>query len=239
MTAADEQRMVRATRRSRLRTSTVLAAIPGAGNRFMNTGQMRHPVTRNPHLKTVLRTLISLGRGIATALTSALLLLGLTAAMIVVQSGRDEARPAGAAVVPGEAVDSALTPGQKAQCDHAANLYRRGMVSRIILTGVMVAPLARQYLIDQGVPPQVLLIEEESASLVEGLRAAANMARAQGISSVVIVVDPPVMLTALKVARDEGLTGYGSPAGDASRADDPNAVAGETWRYIRYVFVGR
>jgi uncharacterized SAM-binding protein YcdF (DUF218 family) len=213
--------------------------IPGAGNRHMNAGQTRHPVIRNPHLKTVLRALISLGRGIATALASALLLLGLTAAMIVVQSGRDEARPAGAAVVPGEAVDSALTPEQKAQCDHAANLYRRGMVSRIILTGVMVAPLARQYLIDQGAPPQVLLIEEESASLVEGLRAAANMARAQGISSVVIVVDPPAMLTALKVARDEGLTAYGSPAGDASRADDPNAVAGETWRYLRYVFAGR
>jgi len=190
-------------------------------------------------LKTVTRAFIALGRGIVTVLTSVLLLLGVTAAMVVVQSGRNEARPAGAAVVPGEAVDGALTPEQQAQCDHAANLYRRGMVSRIILTGVTVAPLARQYLIDQGAPPQVLLIEEESASLVEGLRAAANMARAQGISSVVIVVDPPAMLTALKVARDEGLTAYGSPVGDASRADDPNAVVGETWRYLRYVFAGR
>ncbi|WP_448540207.1 YdcF family protein [Roseiflexus sp.] len=221
------------------RTSTVLTGAPDASDRLMKTGQTRHPVNRHPRLKTVTRALIALGRGIATVLTSALLLLGLTAAMVVVQSGRDEARPAGAAVVPGEAVDGALTSEQKAQCDHAANLYRRGMVSRIILTGVTVAPRARQYLIDQGAPPQVLLIEEESASLVEGLRAAANMARAQGISSVVIVVDPPAMLTALKVARDEGLTAYGSPAGDASRADDPNAVVGETWRYLRYVFAGR
>jgi len=238
MTAVNVQRMgVRLDEDTR--TSTVLTGAPDAGDRLMKTGQTRHPVNRHPRLKTVTRALIALGRGIATVLTSALLLLGLTAAMVVVQSGRDEARPAGAAVVPGEAVDGALTSEQKAQCDHAANLYRRGMVSRIILTGVTVAPRARQYLIDQGAPPQVLLIEEESASLVEGLRAAADMARAQGISSVVIVVDPPVMLTALKVARDEGLTGYGSPAGDASRADDPNAVAGETWRYIRYVFVGR
>jgi uncharacterized SAM-binding protein YcdF (DUF218 family) len=238
MTAVNVQRMgVRLDEDTR--TSTVLTGAPDAGDRLMKTGQTRHPVNRHPRLKTVTRALIALGRGIATVLTSALLLLGLTAAMVVVQSGRDEARPAGAAVVPGEAVDSALTPEQKAQCDHAANLYRRGMVSRIILTGVMVAPLARQYLIDQGAPPQVLLIEEESTSLVEGLRAAADMARAQGISSVVIVVDPPAMLTALKVARDEGLTAYGSPAGDAAGADDPNAVAGETWRYLRYVFAGR
>lgn len=194
---------------------------------------------RHPRLKTVTRALISLGRGMATALTSVLLLLGVTAAMVVVQSGRDEARPAGAVVVPGEAVDSTLTPDQKAQCDHAASLYRRGMVSRIILTGVMVAPLARQYLIDQGLPPQVILIEEESASLVEGLRAAVDMARAQGLSSVVIVAAPPTMLTALKVARDEGLTAYGSPAGDASRAGDPLAVAPETWRYLTYIFTGR
>ncbi len=190
-------------------------------------------------LKPITRALVSLGRGMATALTSVLLLLGVTAAMVVVQSGRDEARPAGAVVVPGEAVDSALTPDQKAQCDHAANLYRRGMVSRIILTGVMVAPLARQYLIDQGLPPQVILIEEESASLVEGLRVAANMARAQGLSSVVIVTAPPTMLTALKVARDEGLTAYGSPAGDASRAGDRLAVALETWRYLTYISTGR
>ncbi|MFQ3633814.1 YdcF family protein [Roseiflexus sp.] len=192
-----------------------------------------------PGSNTVMRALLSLGRGIATVFTSALLLLGLTAAMVAVQSGRDEARPVGAAVVFGEGDGSALTPAQKAQCDHATNLYRRGTVSRIILTGAVVAPLARQHLIEQGVPSQALLVEEESASLVEGIRAAAVMARAQGVSSVVIVVEPSAMLIALKVARDEGLTAYGSPAGGASGFDDPGAVVTETWRYLRYIFVGK
>ncbi|MGQ9549467.1 MAG: YdcF family protein [Roseiflexus sp.] len=196
-------------------------------------------MTWHPRLKMVTRVLISLGRGIVAVLTSALLLLVLTAAMIVVQSGRDEVRPAGAAIVPAEAVDSTLTPEQKAQCDRVVNLYRRGMVSRIILTGAIVAPLARQYLIDQGLPPQVLLLEEESTSLVEGLRAAADMARAQGISSVVIVAAPPTMLTALKVARDAGLTAYGSPSGEAPGADDLLTVLHETWRHLKYVFAGR
>ncbi|MCS6840970.1 MAG: YdcF family protein [Roseiflexus sp.] len=193
---------------------------------------------RRPYPKGMTGALVSLGRGIAAVLTSAFLLLGLTAAMVVVQSGRDEVRPAGAAVVLGEAVDGALTLEQKAPYDHAANLYRRGMVSRIILTGATVAPLGRQYLIDQGLPPQALFIEAESVSLVEGARAAASIARAQGISSVVIVVEPPAMLTALKVARDEGLTAYGSPPGNARSIIDPVTVARETWRYLRYVFAG-
>lgn len=201
---------------------------------------MGYPVTRHPRLKIVTRALISLGRGLATVLTGALLLLALTAAMVVVQSGRDEARPAGAALVPGEAFDSALTPEQQAQCDHAVSLYRRGMVSRVILTGnIMFLPLARQYLIDQGLPPQTLLVVGESASLVEGMRAAADMARAQGISSVVVVAEPPAMLTTLKVARDEGLTAYGSPSGVVSIVETPSAVAGGTWRYLTYVFLGR
>jgi uncharacterized SAM-binding protein YcdF (DUF218 family) len=183
--------------------------------------------------------LISLGRGIAAVLTGALLLLGLTAAMVVVQSGRDEARPAGAALVPGEAFDSALTSEQKAQCDHAVNLYRRGTVGRVILTGnSMFLPLARQCLVDQGLPSQVLFVDETSGSLVKGIRSAANMARAQGFSSVVVVAEPPAMLTALKVARDEGLAAYGSSPGVVSVVENPYAVADGTWRYLKYVFAG-
>jgi uncharacterized SAM-binding protein YcdF (DUF218 family) len=195
-------------------------------------------VNQRPPLKRVARALISLGRGIAAVLTGGILLLGLTAAMVVVQGSRDEARPAGAALVTGEAVDSALTPEQKAQCDHAINLYRRGMVSRMILTGdSMFVALARPYLIDQGLPQQALLLAENT-SLVGGIRAAANLARIQGISSVVIVAEPPMMLTALKVARDEGLTGYGSSPGVVSVVEKPYAVADGTWRYLKYVFAG-
>lgn len=186
-----------------------------------------------------MRILIVLGRGIATVLTSALLIVAFTAAMVVVQSGRDEARPAGAALVPGEAFDSALTSEQKAQCDRAVNLYRRGMVSRVILTGnVMFRTLARQHLIEQGLPPQALFADETSESLVGGIRSAASIARAQGFSSVVVVAEPPAMLTALKVARDEGLTTYGSSAGGVSVVENPYAVAGGTWRYLKYIFVG-
>lgn len=194
---------------------------------------------QHSRLRIIVSVLISIGRGLATMLTCALLLIGLTAAMMVVQGGREEAHPAGAVVAPGEAAGDILTAAQKAQYDHAGNLYRRGMVSRIILTGATVAPAARQYLIDQGIPLQALLVEEESTSLVDGIRAAAVIARAQGVSSVIIVVEPPMMLTALKVARDEGLTAYGSPASSVAGAADPVAGAGGTWRYLRYVFVGR
>lgn len=196
-------------------------------------------MTWHPRLKPVTRALVSLGRGMAAVLTGALLLLGLTAAMVIVQSGRDEARPAGAALVVGEAFDSALTPEQQAQCDHAVTLYRRGTVSRIILSGnLMFVSLARQYLIDQGLPPQALFVDEKNGTLVEGIRSAADMARAQGVSSVVVVAEPQAMLTVLKVARDEGLTAYGSPPGAVSIVETPYAVADGTWRYLKYVFAG-
>ena len=57
-------------------------------------------------------------------------------------------------VAPGKVAGDTLTAAQKVQYDHAGNLYRRGTVGRIILTGATVAPAARQYLIDQGLPPQ-------------------------------------------------------------------------------------
>jgi len=194
--------------------------------------------------RQIIRTLSGIGRGLLSMIAVAVALLVLVSAMIIVQGQRDEARPVGAAVVLGDPAgsgDSAIA--RVARFEHAGDLYRRGMVSRIILTGKSAAPAGREYLTGLGLPPQALLIETESATMAEGVRAAGAIARAQGVSAVIIVADPPQMLTALKVARDEGLAAYGSPThsapGEAHPAAEVAVVLRETWRYLTYVLAGQ
>lgn len=184
--------------------------------------------------KQMIRTLSSIGRGLLMALLAWLALLALVAAMVVVQGRHDEARPVGALVVLGEPA--------AARFEHAGTLYRRGLVSRIILSGSSTAESGRQHLTGQGLPPQALLIDKESETLAESIRAAATLARSQGVSTVLIVADPPQMLAALKIARDEGLTAYGSPARSAANnapLDNIAAVLRESWVYLVYLFTGQ
>lgn len=199
---------------------------------------------RGMQTRRIIRTLSSIGRGLLTVIAVAAMLLALVSAMIVVQGQRDEARPVGAAVVLGDPIGSGDPAiARVARFEHAGDLYRRGMVSRIILTGKSAAPAGREYLTKLGLPPQALLTETESATMAESVRAASAIARTQGVSAVIIVADPPQMLTALKVARDEGLTAYGSPThsgpGEAYPAAEVAVVLHETWRYLTYVIVGQ
>ena len=104
------------------------------------------------------------------------------------------------------------------RASYALDLYRRGLVSRIILTGgvgrgdrLSEAAAGKQYLIEQRLPAEVLLLDERSTTTRENLRNAAALARANGINSVLLVSDPFHMLRSLKMARDLGLAAYGSP----------------------------
>lgn len=184
--------------------------------------------------KQMIRILSSIGRGLLMALLAWLALLALIAAMVIVQGQHDDARPVGAVVVLGE-------PAAR-RFEHAGALYRRGLVSRIILSGASAVESGRQHLTGQGLPAQALLLDTESDTLAESIRAAATLARSQGVSTVLIVADPSQMLAALKIARDEGLTAYGSPArstADNAPLDDIVTVWHESWVYLIYLFTGQ
>jgi uncharacterized SAM-binding protein YcdF (DUF218 family) len=199
----------------------------------------------------VVRILKALLRGLLLAGVSAALLAALVCGLIVVQGQRDEARDSGAAVVLGAAQwNGDPSPVLRARLDHALDLYHRGVVKRIILTGgvgtgdrLSEAAAGKQYLIDRQLPAEVMLLDERSMTTWENLQNAAGLARANGIDTVLLVSDPFHMLRSLKMARDLGLSAYGSPTRTSpisgNRAEEARYVVREIWAYLVYLFAHR
>jgi uncharacterized SAM-binding protein YcdF (DUF218 family) len=196
----------------------------------------------------VVPTLKAFVRGLLLAGVSMLLLVALVCVLIIVQGQRDEARDSGAAVVLGAAQwNGDPSPVLRARLDHALDLYHRGVVKRIILTGgvgagdrLSEAAAGKQYLLDRQLSAEVLLLDERSATTWENLQNAADLARANGIDTVVLVSDPFHMLRSLKMARDLGLSAYGSPTRlspiSGNRAEEARFVVREIWAYLVYLF---
>ena len=73
------------------------------------------------------------------------------------------------------------------------------------------AASAREFAIERGVPASAILSEDRGRTTLESLRGAAAILRDRGLSSAVFVSDRTHMLRVLRIARDEGITAYGSP----------------------------
>ncbi|HEU5013730.1 MAG TPA: YdcF family protein [Roseiflexaceae bacterium] len=192
-----------------------------------------------------------IGRGIARslllALLSLILLVALICVLITFQGRRDETKSAGAAVVLGAAQwNGSPSPVLQARLDHALDLYRRGTVGKIILTGgvgqgdsVSEAAAGRDYLVQHGVTTPTLLLEQQGTTTWESMQNAAELARANGINSVLLVSDAYHMLRSLKMAHDLGLNAYASPirpANGIESLDEAMHVLREAGAYLLYVF---
>ncbi|HEU4326074.1 MAG TPA: YdcF family protein [Roseiflexaceae bacterium] len=196
----------------------------------------------------VRRRLREVARGAGLALLSLMALIAVLCALIVVQGQRDEAQPASAALVLGAAQwNGDPSPVLRARLDHALDLYRSGMVERIILTGgvgpgdaLSEAEAGRDYLVAQGVPSDTLLLETSGQTTWQSLRNADALAGANGLASVLLVSDPFHMLRALKMAHDLGLNARGSPTRTSpisrNRLEETGYVLRESWAYLVYVF---
>jgi uncharacterized SAM-binding protein YcdF (DUF218 family) len=203
---------------------------------------------QNLHIWRILRSCF---RGLLVSAISVAALVGLVCGLIVLQGQRDEARQAGAAVVLGAAQwNGDPSPVLQARLDHALDLYRRGIVGKIILTGGVApgdtlseAAAGKQYLIERRLPPEAILLDEQSTTTWENLQNAAMLARTNGINSVLLVSDSFHMLRSLKMARDLKLVAYGSPTRTSPIAGNPaeeaRYVVRETWAYLVYVFARR
>lgn len=200
-----------------------------------------------------LRWLAGFLRGLILFAITLLVLLGLVCVLIIVQGRRDEALQVGggrvgAALVLGAAQwNGDPSPVLRARLDHALDLYRRGQVRQIILTGgtgpgdtISEAAAGKQYLIDQGLTADVLLLEDRGTTTWESLQNAVPLARANRIGAVMLVSDPFHMLRSIKMARDLGLIAYGSPTRSspiaAGSAEETRAVLREAWAYLVYLF---
>jgi uncharacterized SAM-binding protein YcdF (DUF218 family) len=165
------------------------------------------------------------------------------------QGSRDERHPAGAVVVLGAAqYDGRPSPVFAARLDHAVALYLAGTAPYLVVTGgkqagdrTTEAATARRFALDRGVPDDAILLEDRGRTTVESLRAVARILEQRGIHDAVFVSDPTHMLRVLMIARDEGLTAYGSPtptspieADTLSRLD---ATAHELGGIVQYLLL--
>ena len=71
--------------------------------------------------------------------------------------------------------------------------------------------VAKQYAVENGVPEQTILIEEQSTITEENLEYAKAIMDAHSMDAAIIVSDPLHMKRAMLMASDYGITAYSSP----------------------------
>jgi uncharacterized SAM-binding protein YcdF (DUF218 family) len=158
------------------------------------------------------------------------------AAQIREQSVIDEARKADVILVLGAAeYRGKPSPVLKARLDHALELYHRGLAPRILTTGgaggdpvFTEGTVGRDYLIQNGVPSEAIIVEPEGESTVHSTAAAAEIMRRMGMQSCVVVSDGYHIYRVKKMLEFRGLTVYGSPRSTNARGD-----LRDWWLYFR------
>ena len=172
----------------------------------------------------------------------------LSAILVLVWSGRDDARPASGIIVLGAAqYVGRPSPVLRARLDHGIALFKRGLAPRLVVTGgsgpgdtTSEAAVSRRYAIKHGVPDSAILVESEGLTSSESLRSAARLLRARGGASAILVSDPFHMLRLRILARRFGLVPFSSPTPSSPISANPVAVARYTlsesvkvpWAYV-------
>lgn len=173
-------------------------------------------------------------------LTIVLIVLAVTwlgsLAAVLYHGGRDRARPADAIVVLGAAqYVGRPSPVFKSRLDHAVKLWKGGTAPLVILTGgfgagdtTTEAEVGRKYVIGQGVPDSVILVENAGRSTSASLRTVVGMMQARELKTAVLVSDPFHMFRLGIIARRLGLEAYTSPTEDSPISANRSQV----WRYV-------
>jgi len=175
-----------------------------------------------------------------------IVMLGITAAMVVVQSRRDEVRDVTAIVSlsPEHAVDGSTA--WQARLDRVAAIHERGGVRLVVLAGDLTTAGApdnserdRQYLVSRGVPAERIALAYDDGGIPDVMQRVAATLRSAGIERCALVTNPFQALRALKIARDAGLSVEAAPVQPAPlRSWTPEQVreiTGETLAYLQYL----
>ena len=165
-------------------------------------------------------------------------------------AGRDETRPADAAVVLGAAAwDRKPSPVLEERLNHALQLHKTGKVRKLIFTGgfgdkaaMAESEVARDYAIAHGIPKKDILIETVSHSTHGNVSEAARVMREKRLTSCLLVSDPLHMRRAIHMFRDAGVPVFSSPT-KTSAYVSPAAKAGflarEVVFFTCYLLAGR
>jgi len=136
------------------------------------------------------------------------------------QARIDQARPVDAIVVLGTAQwNGRPGPVLRARLDRALADYRAGYAPYIVATGGRApgdefteAEAARDYLVEAGVPPEAILLENAGRDTWESMQGVAALLAERGLSRVLLVSDGFHLLRSKLMARDLGLTPFAAPA---------------------------
>jgi uncharacterized SAM-binding protein YcdF (DUF218 family) len=131
----------------------------------------------------------------------------------------DQARQVDAIVVMGAAqYDGRPSPQLAARLDHAADLWAFGLAKVMVVTGgnqpgdrFTEAEASANYLIERGVPAEVILQESTAHSTYASLDGVAALLRERGLFKVLVVTDPFHSLRSELIAEELGLVAYVSP----------------------------
>src|SRR5581483_3664891 len=165
-----------------------------------------------------------------------LIFVGYISLRIQQQSGRNEEEPADVILVLGAAeYHGRPSPVLKARLDHALELYHRELAPRIMTTGgaggdpvFTEGAVGRTYLINQGVPPEMIIVEHEGESTVHSIAAAGEILRRMNLRSVIVVSDGYHIYRVKKMLESRGLTVYGSP-----RPEQSHNTLRDQWLYLK------
>ena len=146
-------------------------------------------------------------------------------------SKTDETKLADVAIVLGAGIRNDRPSGVfRERIKHAIDLYQRGLVEAIILTGgvgpgndVAGSEVARQYAIEHGMPLEHIFIETTSTDTLENLTEAKHLMASQSFQTALIVSDPLHMYRAMVIAGDLDMNANPSPT-PTSRIDSIRAA---------------
>lgn len=143
----------------------------------------------------------------------------LTAGSIYTFSHKDGTRHADCAIVLGAGVTN-QTPSLvfRERLNHAISVYRQGYVGIILLTGgkspgnfLSDAEIARRYIVSQGIPDEIILLEEKSNVTRENLSYAKEIMDSHHLRTALIISDPLHMKRAITMAKDNDIDAFSSP----------------------------
>jgi uncharacterized SAM-binding protein YcdF (DUF218 family) len=131
----------------------------------------------------------------------------------------DRARPAGAIVVLGAAVNAYGLPGPslRARTLHAVELYHRGLAPVIIFTGGVgknppaESQVAAALAMRRGVPRSAIFTEATSVSTWQNIGNTVQICRTLGVKNVIVVSDPYHLWRAQRNFAAQGVKAYPSP----------------------------
>ncbi len=132
---------------------------------------------------------------------------------------RDDSREADVVIVLGAAAyDGGVSPVYRERLNHGIDLYRQGLVKKIIVTGGVAkgnkhsdAYTAKEYVLSQGISEEDILMEEASVITLENLENSKALMEQNGYRTAIVVSDPLHMKRAMLLAEDTGMEAYGSP----------------------------